>query len=251
MTRPRLYVFTISHYCEKARWALEYKGIDYELVTLMPGPHALTVRKFSRSSVVPLLVDGEHVVQGSTQIIDYVEQRYSDRALTPSQPEARAEAAYWEEHLTQELGDPLRRFVYSHAFRDDRFVRALFLQGGPWWGRPFYAVMLPLLFKLIRRMYNVTPAAVSEDIERLDALFQRLDARLASRRYLAGNEFSRADLTLASLAAPLVQPGEHPTKWAPQDLLPRALLHQSQRWRESLTAERVRQLYREQRVAPR
>jgi len=26
---PRLYIFPISHYCEKARWALDYLNVDY------------------------------------------------------------------------------------------------------------------------------------------------------------------------------------------------------------------------------
>ena len=34
MSKPVLNIFRISHYCEKARWALDYLDIDYELRTL-------------------------------------------------------------------------------------------------------------------------------------------------------------------------------------------------------------------------
>ncbi|HKX12345.1 MAG TPA: glutathione S-transferase N-terminal domain-containing protein, partial [bacterium] len=34
-----LYQFPISHYCEKARWALAFKEIPYRIVNLAPGLH--------------------------------------------------------------------------------------------------------------------------------------------------------------------------------------------------------------------
>jgi glutathione S-transferase len=33
-----LYQFQFSHYCEKARWALDYKGLAYAPKNLLPGP---------------------------------------------------------------------------------------------------------------------------------------------------------------------------------------------------------------------
>ena len=35
----KLYTFNISHFSEKARWALDYEGILYEERVLLPGPH--------------------------------------------------------------------------------------------------------------------------------------------------------------------------------------------------------------------
>jgi len=42
-----LYQFPISHYCEKIRWALDHKGLDYKLVNLLPGFHVSTAKKLS------------------------------------------------------------------------------------------------------------------------------------------------------------------------------------------------------------
>jgi len=47
MTKPVLHVFAISHYCEKARWALDYLEIDYEFRHLPPGVHISIARKLS------------------------------------------------------------------------------------------------------------------------------------------------------------------------------------------------------------
>ena len=41
----RLYTFQVSHFAEKARWALDWKGVEYEERRLLPGPHlAVTLR---------------------------------------------------------------------------------------------------------------------------------------------------------------------------------------------------------------
>ena len=43
-----LWHIEISHYNEKARWALDYKGIPYELRTPMPGTHRLAALRLTR-----------------------------------------------------------------------------------------------------------------------------------------------------------------------------------------------------------
>ena len=65
-----LYQFAGSHYCEKARWALDYKGVRYATVNLIPGPHWKTAKRIAGHSSVPFFVDDDqHVVQGSAEII--------------------------------------------------------------------------------------------------------------------------------------------------------------------------------------
>ena len=34
-----LYQFPLSHFCEKARWMLDYKELEYVAQNLMPGAH--------------------------------------------------------------------------------------------------------------------------------------------------------------------------------------------------------------------
>ena len=57
-----LYQFPISHYCEKVRWAMDYKGLDYKLKNLLPGLHLRTTKKIAAKSYVPILIDdGEQI----------------------------------------------------------------------------------------------------------------------------------------------------------------------------------------------
>src|SRR6187397_1382247 len=58
-----LYQFEFSHFCEKARWALDYKGLAHERRNLLPGLHARVARKLASNSSLPILVDNGAVVQ--------------------------------------------------------------------------------------------------------------------------------------------------------------------------------------------
>jgi glutathione S-transferase len=240
-------VFTVSHFCEKARWACDRKGMPYRLVTLLPGPHLLTVRRFARRSEVPLLVHGSRVIQGSSSIIDYLDASYPNPPLTPADPEAAAEARAWEALLDRELGETMQRMFYQGALQNHAYLAARYAQGGPFWSSWFYALALPPILRAACKKYKVTPENAAHDPVRLESLFARLDRHFATRRYLAGEHFSRADLTLAALAAGLVHPPEHPAGRFPSRDSPSQWTEQLQRFRDSATAERVRELYRSER----
>ena len=82
-----LYDFKFSHFSEKARWALDFKGVPYTPHHLLPGFHLRTTRKLAPRSSVPILKTDDAVIQGSTQIIDYLDQTFPDRSLTPPDPQ--------------------------------------------------------------------------------------------------------------------------------------------------------------------
>jgi hypothetical protein len=56
-----LYQFPFSHYCEKVRWALDYKGIAYRTVNLLPGFHFRYLAKLAPN----ISSDGYPICNGS------------------------------------------------------------------------------------------------------------------------------------------------------------------------------------------
>jgi glutathione S-transferase len=189
-------------------------------------------------------VEDGQVIQGSTEIIDHLDVRYPEGPLTPQEPAARAEALRWESLLDQEIGKTVRRVFYYHALQDRRYLASQYNHGGPAWAPWFYALAMPLLLRGVRSLYDVSPESAARDLTRIEAVFAQLDGHFAERHYLAGDSFSRADLTLAALAAPLVYPSGHPEESSWRRTPPSAWVEQTQRFRDSLTAERVRELYR-------
>ena len=58
----QLYQFPISHYCEKVRWALDFKGLPYQKISCLPGLHARKNKKMAKFSSVPILKQGKKYV---------------------------------------------------------------------------------------------------------------------------------------------------------------------------------------------
>jgi glutathione S-transferase len=103
-----LYDFRFSHFSEKARWALDYKGIAHATRHLLPGFHMRTTRKLAPLTCVPILKAEEVVIQDSTEIINFLEQKFPNRSLTPPDANDANEAIEWEEYLDEEIGVMLR-----------------------------------------------------------------------------------------------------------------------------------------------
>ena len=245
----RLYTFQISHFAEKARWALDWKGVKYQERRLLPGPHLAVTRRLGKVTSVPILVCDGQVVQGSSAIIDFADERWPDRPLTSQTAAERDRERELERWLDDELGAPVRRVFYFHALGEPKLVRPLFTQRGPWWGRLFYRVGYRAVASRIRALYKINADTAEQDRKRVEAVFARLDQLLEGRPYLVGDRFGRADLTLAALAAPLWRPPEHSTRWPPDEAYParlRELRAELGRWR---ARDHVLRMYREHRAA--
>jgi len=110
-TTPVLYVFAISHFCEKARWALDVLEVDYELRHVAPGEHMEIAKKLGapRSSVPYLSLDGR-VIQGSADIVTWAEGVSSTEiSLTPDAEDCEQ----IEKRIDDVAGVHVRRFYYS------------------------------------------------------------------------------------------------------------------------------------------
>jgi len=215
----RLYTFVISHFSEKARWALDLAGVPYEEEYLLPGPHLFTVRRLAKASTVPLLVHDGTAIQGSSAIIDYAEQRLGGRSLTPAEPAAAARAWAIEALADHAFGLGIQRIVYASLLGHREVVIDLWAQRGASYARPLLRLLFPLLRIGVRRAYGVRPDRVVRAKDRLRRAMDETDRELRDRPYLLGDAPCRADVTVAALLAPLFRPAGHVTDW-PREVPP-------------------------------
>jgi glutathione S-transferase len=209
-----LYQFAISHFCEKARWALAYKKLEYVQKNLLPGPHlAQTKRLGIDTSATPILIHDGNLIQGSGEIISHLDQHYPQRPLTPDSPELRAQCAEWETYLDQEVGVQVRRYCYHYLLQHPAMVIPLYTQGGPWYGALIYKLIFPKLRSKMRHYMKINESTAQESKQRFEAAIERINAHLQQHSFLVGEQFTRADLTAAALFAPIVQPPQFGLKW--------------------------------------
>jgi len=194
-----LYQFEFSHFCEKARWALDYKSLPHVRKNLLPGLHARVARKLAPGSSLPILLDSGTIVQDSTSIITFLDKQYPDRPLTPRDAQEAEEALAWEEYLDEEIGVQVRRWFYYHALPDRDCALRFLLDGAPWYGRPLFALIYPKVRAAMTALMDIHAESARQSEERLLVALDKLDDAVKGRKYLVGDQFSRADLTACSL----------------------------------------------------
>jgi glutathione S-transferase len=192
-------------------------------------------------------VDDGQVVQDSTEIIHYLDRKYPEKPLTPAPENLKKEATQLEEYFDQEVGVHLRRYFYFYVLEDRRLAASLLLRGASAYGRPLYFFIYPVLKRLMKKAMNIYPAPAQESEKRLHEALEKLDRRVQKGRFLVGDRFSRADLTAASLLAPLCTPPEHDFTWPPVESMPGPLVSFRRDYEKESFFQWVLEIYRDYR----
>jgi glutathione S-transferase len=95
----------LSPYVRKVLFALEWKGIPYEVDPIIPFLGDDEFSSLSPLRRVPVLVDDEVTLCDSTVICEYLEDRHPERPLMPRQAAARARSRWFEEYADTRMGD--------------------------------------------------------------------------------------------------------------------------------------------------
>lgn len=244
----RLVTIPISHYCEKARWALERAGIPYREERHVQGIHRLAARRAGGGSTVPVLVTPAGAVAESGDILAWVDARTSpERRLFPSEPRERGEVERLCRRLDERLGPSGRRLMYTHMLPRRELMLRFNNQGVPAWEDRAMRAGWPLAVRWARRELAIRPGGEAGDEATVWRELDFVAGLLADGRgSLCGERFGAADLTFAALSAPVVVPPVYGVPLPQPDLLPartaalveRARDHPAGRYALALFAER-------------
>jgi glutathione S-transferase len=207
----RLITIPISHYCEKARWALARAGLPYREERHVQGVHRLAARRAGGGSTVPVLVTPDGAIGESAQILEWIDERTPQpRRLFPSDGAERADAQRLCARFDEQLGPPARRLIYVHMLADRPLATRFNNAGVPRWEDRAMRLGFPAIERVIRRALDIRPGVEVADEA---AVWRELDFAAGlladGRAHLCGERFSAADLTFAALAAPVLVPPEY------------------------------------------
>jgi glutathione S-transferase len=210
---PTLWQLEVSHFSEKARWALDYKEVEHRRRTPVPGAHMPVAALLTRGEfkTFPILQIEGRTIGDSSSVIAAIEQRYPEPPLYPADPAQRRHALELEDYFDEELGPHTRLLAFHEIGRDrDAFERLMAETApGPLAKTPGMAAMYGRLFTGLRFGVH-DEAAAGTAREGILAALGRLERELGDDEYLVGDSFSVADLTAASLFFPIVLPAEGP-----------------------------------------
>lgn len=114
----------ISPYVRKVLVCLELKGLEYEIDPITPFIGNDDFSRISPLRRIPVLIDGELVLNDSSVICQYLEDKHPQPSLYPADIAQRAKARWLEEYADTYLADVLiwRLFyqlaVRKHVFRE-------------------------------------------------------------------------------------------------------------------------------------
>jgi glutathione S-transferase len=196
---PVLWHFPASHYNEKARWALDWKGIPHRRVAL--GPSYL-LRAWWRTghAHLPVVILNGRAIGDSTRIIAALERWQPQPPLYPDDPAALTRALALEAFFDEQVAPQVRaHFVHNLFTRSPELAVDFYglARGAAF--RRVLKIIMPVFERLYRRRHDVS-AVTAEDGERRRSLaLERLEAELQPSGYLVGDRFTVADLTAASI----------------------------------------------------
>lgn len=112
---------TVSPYVRKILAILVHKGIDFEIDPIVPFFGDDEFSKLSPLRRIPVLIDGDTIVNDSSVIAQYLEEKYPAPAILPTTLGLRARARWLEEYADTHLGDlfvwkSFGRMVIAPAF---------------------------------------------------------------------------------------------------------------------------------------
>ena len=178
---------------------------------------------------MPILEINGHAIGDSTRIIEELEGRWPEPPLYPADPEERSRALELEDYFDEHCGHDLRRVLFNDNLAEpEAFLVMFYGADHPRMG--LLRVISPVFRQVVKWRFRIRPETVEESREKVRAAFDKVEADVGPSGYLVGESFSVADLTAASILAPIVMPPEFPYI----KLHPDERAAQSRRFRDSL-----------------
>jgi len=195
------YQIPISSFCEKVHWALDFKGLPYQSISVNPFTRR-ELATISEGKQVPIIRHGGQVVCESSAIVSYLDEICPDPPLVPEKEPERRECLEIERIADQEIGPATRRLAYDTLTSDRSMLKRLMLpkKGA---ARLLNPVKGPLMAITLKWHFGISRKSCAFDRFSLSRRIASLQERLDGREHFIGDTLTIADISVASLLCPL------------------------------------------------
>ena len=191
-----LYHGPVSTASERARFALEEKALAWtsHAVDLMAGgQHAPAYRALNPKGQVPTLVHDGFALRESSVLTEYLDDVFPDRPLRPSDPRHLARARLWDKTM-DEVHPVTGVLTYAIAFRPSLMQKPKAELDA------LVAAIADPARRAMRRSvldHGIDAPEMKPALAIYAALLDEMEAELANSPFLAGPDFSMADIAAA------------------------------------------------------
>lgn len=231
-----------SHYCERARWALDYCGITYTETGHAPFFHAYHNRKAGALRTVPALLTPKGVIDGSDHILTFADQHGQRHPSLYPELQNRSIRS-WESRFDKGFGVKSRVWAYIYLQETPELLHEILNQGSLWEYRLLKPIV-PQVLNTIVKLYKAYPQRLKRIEAELDTFFDQCDFMLRDQRpFFMGSHFSAVDITLCALAGVLVMPPEYGFRYPNLEKYPEAMQHRILQWRKRPVGQYILRMY--------
>ncbi|MEM9004988.1 MAG: glutathione S-transferase family protein, partial [Cyanobacteria bacterium P01_F01_bin.86] len=194
-----LYKFEASAYSEKVCLILDYKQLPYKTIEVTPGVGQIDLFRLSGQRKVPVLKDGTTVVPDSTAIAHYLEEKYPDHPLLPSEPKQKGLCLALEDWADESLGIQGRRAMLGAFSQHPNFRTALLPDTTPDLVKNLVGAVPGDVLSLLGAGVGFGPDDVKEATTILQQALEALCLMLQDQAYLMGDQPTLADFAVAGI----------------------------------------------------
>lgn len=194
-----LYQFEMSHYSEKVRLILDYKGLDYRKVEVTPGVGQIEIFQLSGQRQVPVLKDDVEVIPDSTAIAFYLDKKYPERPLVPTDAKQRGLCLLMEEWADESIGLNGRKAMLGAFGNDPAFRMAVLPKAAPDFLKTLVGSVPHEAFDMLGMGVGLGPDVIKAARTALKQDLESLCLLLGESPYLLGDQPTLADLAVAGM----------------------------------------------------
>ena len=195
-----LYQFELSHYSEKVRLILDYKQLEYRKIEVTPGVGQIELMQKSGSRQVPVLKDGGTYVADSTEIALYLERKYPERPIIPTDSLAKGQCLLMEEWADVSIGLMGRKAFIGALNQNQNFRKSLLPPNTPDLVKTAVGAIPGEVLDVLGTGIGFGGEAVKDAKKSLTQDLEALCLILQNQPYLTGDTPTLADLAVAALS---------------------------------------------------
>lgn len=203
-----LYQFEFCPFCEKVRLILDYKGLEYKKVEVTPGFGQLEVFKISGQKQVPVLKDGDTVISDSTEIALYLDKKYPEKPIIPTDAVARGKCLLMEEWADESIACKGRKAFLGALNRYQNFRTSLLPKDTPDILKNLIGAVPGDFLDILGTGIGLGADAFKSAEKSLKQDLESLTSILQNQSYLIGDDITLADLTVAALTTIIKFPSD-------------------------------------------